>query len=491
MKNSYFEVIIDHKAIEYLKRAKYEPTTRRLGALLLKLQDYTFDIKYLEGSKLKVSDALSCLYAEEKHNISDVIPLTFLWHTADFMLHLDQLQQAETCYAHKAVDTKIRTRRNVNRKTPKTSAKSTPNQVATTSDANKSQLAPKRPPRVTKKVPQEQHIVPVSTERMQTELTNKLVNPDMKTLFDVEFNKDLQINVKEPDLTLFKTEKPLINPVEKITIYRHHIPVQMEIDRALSELRTKVLCTMLVNVDTADLIAEYDKSVRFKDIYSYILQDKLPGNMHTQKKIAGEAANYVVMNGLLIKIDKIKEGSTMIHVPLIVIPEKFEHSIFHMYHTSLFGMHQGLWQTFLTLRNCYYILNLFMKLKNYIEACHMCQRTKHASKKKVPHYGYIPKDYIPLEHLAVDIKYMPQGFDDFKFIILVTCEQTNFVFAIPTKECTARAVADALIHRVFTISGPPQFLSVDQDKALTGTVIQLLLQSLQCNMQIISPVESW
>ena len=71
---------------------------------------------------------------------------------------------------------------------------------------------------------------------MQTELTNKLVNLDMKTLFDVEFNRDLQINVKEPDLMLFKTEKPLISPVEKITIYWHHIPVQMEIDRALSEL---------------------------------------------------------------------------------------------------------------------------------------------------------------------------------------------------------------------------------------------------------------
>ena len=130
---------------------------------------------------------------------------------------------------------------------------------------------PKRPPRVTKKAPQEQHIVPVSTERMQTELTNKLINPDMKTLFDVEFNKDLQINVKEPDLMLFKTEKPLISPVEKITIYWCHIPVQMEIDRALSELRTKVLRTTLVNIDTADLIAEYDKSVCFKDIYSYIL----------------------------------------------------------------------------------------------------------------------------------------------------------------------------------------------------------------------------
>ena len=33
LKDNYFEVIIDHKAIEYFKRAKYQPTTRRLGSL--------------------------------------------------------------------------------------------------------------------------------------------------------------------------------------------------------------------------------------------------------------------------------------------------------------------------------------------------------------------------------------------------------------------------------------------------------------------------
>ena len=126
LKNSYFEVIIDHKAIEYLKRAKYKPTTRQLSVLLLKLQDYAFDIKYLEGSKLKVSDALSRLYAEEKHNINDVIPLTFLWHTADFMFYLDQLQQAHELYAHKAVNTQIKARQNINKPKTKPTPKSTP-----------------------------------------------------------------------------------------------------------------------------------------------------------------------------------------------------------------------------------------------------------------------------------------------------------------------------------------------------------------------------
>ena len=130
---------------------------------------------------------------------------------------------------------------------------------------------------------------------------------------------------------------------------------------------------------------------------------------------------------------------------------------------------------------------MFVKLHNFIQACHLCQRYKPKQKQGTPHYVYIPKDYTPLEHLAVDIKYMPDGFDSFQLLIMVTCEQTNFVFAIPSKDRTARAISDALIHRVFAISGPRQYLSVNQDTALMGTVIQILLQSLQCSMQIISP----
>ena len=65
--NNYFEAIVDHKAIDYLKKSKHEPTSTRLATLLGRLMKYTFDLKYLEGNKLKVSDALLRLYIEEKH----------------------------------------------------------------------------------------------------------------------------------------------------------------------------------------------------------------------------------------------------------------------------------------------------------------------------------------------------------------------------------------------------------------------------------------
>ena len=105
LRNNYFEVIVDHKAIDYLTKSKHQAPTTCLSNLLLKLADYTFDLKYLEGNKLKVSDTLSRLYIEEKHKINDVIPLNFLLHFADRQLMLNYIKACNslTSYKHDQV----------------------------------------------------------------------------------------------------------------------------------------------------------------------------------------------------------------------------------------------------------------------------------------------------------------------------------------------------------------------------------------------------
>ena len=44
--NWYFEVLVDHKAIEYMVKSKTETPTTRLKTLLLKFSEYTTDLKY-------------------------------------------------------------------------------------------------------------------------------------------------------------------------------------------------------------------------------------------------------------------------------------------------------------------------------------------------------------------------------------------------------------------------------------------------------------
>ena len=73
--NRYFEVLVDHKAIEYMIKSKTESPTR-LKTLLLKLSEHTIDLKYQEGSEMHTSDTLSRLQniADTSDN-KEVIPL--------------------------------------------------------------------------------------------------------------------------------------------------------------------------------------------------------------------------------------------------------------------------------------------------------------------------------------------------------------------------------------------------------------------------------
>ena len=57
--NRYFEVFVNHKAIEYMIKSETKSPTTRLKTLLLKLSEYTIDLKYQKGSEIHTSDTLS------------------------------------------------------------------------------------------------------------------------------------------------------------------------------------------------------------------------------------------------------------------------------------------------------------------------------------------------------------------------------------------------------------------------------------------------
>ena len=102
--NRYFEVFVDHKAIEYMIKSKIESPTTRLKTLLLKL---SFNLKYQKGSEMHTSDTLSRL-----QNIADVpdnkdfVPLNCLQHLTNYIEHTYS-HLVENFYVHntKSIDT--------------------------------------------------------------------------------------------------------------------------------------------------------------------------------------------------------------------------------------------------------------------------------------------------------------------------------------------------------------------------------------------------
>ena len=89
--------MVDHKAIEYVVKSKTETPTTRPKTLLLKLSEYTMDLKYQKGSEIHTSDTLSRLHnLTDTSDNNDVIPLNFLQHltpytTLNIPIHIGQI----------------------------------------------------------------------------------------------------------------------------------------------------------------------------------------------------------------------------------------------------------------------------------------------------------------------------------------------------------------------------------------------------------------
>ena len=100
--NRYFEVLVDHKAIEYLVKSKTESPTTRLKTLLLKLSKYTIELKYQKGSEMHTSDTLSRLHNfTDTPDDKDVIPLNFLKHITPNYIEHSYSHFVENLYIHK------------------------------------------------------------------------------------------------------------------------------------------------------------------------------------------------------------------------------------------------------------------------------------------------------------------------------------------------------------------------------------------------------
>ena len=92
-----------------------------------------------------------------------------------------------------------------------------------------------------------------------------------------------------------------------------------------------------------------------------------------------------------------------------------------------------------------------------------------------------------MQDLLIDIKIMPQAFRGYHLLLVITCDQTNFMIAVPLRDRTAQTVAEALIYRVIYLFGPPRQIICDEATEFSSAIIQAILCMLNCRLKVISP----
>ena len=538
--NVHFECYCDHSAITYILNSKKRIATRRIQKLIEQLLQFNFTIHYLPGSKMHIADLLSRLAGKDLDPPDKVIPISFNAMQSQQPIRCSQRLKAKAMqnpsptpkpssalpsYNPQVLLKKLPTidSASIQYKDvfPHNLQKSISSKRKSVQHTQKSKTVPKNID-VRKSIPEYKLNMPEIMYQPTTQNSNKttflsppsvihksdkktplppilptdkitLVNPQLEipqTLPPIEVPPPQTESIetyRAPEDFLYNKPLPILKDSKELDIFRRHIPKQKEIDEFLSVLKAKVTKDYKLPLLAQSIINAYPQSPAFKNIYQYITTNTLPPNRRLQRSIISNADNYIVANGLLFKLQQVPRNKQLHHKCLLVIPETFEHIVFHMYHDSLLGAHYGPLNTYYTIKDKYYIHNLLDKVNKYVTSCEECQKQKTKKNKSRYFHPRIPLDYNPMAYVSADIKYMPKGIYNYEFLLVVVCEITGFVLAIPLIKHDAVTIAHALLEKLIFIFGPPQTLIVDEDRALSAKVMHYILDALKVNVKLVSP----
>ena len=79
LKRVDFDAVVDHLVITHIMKSKMEPATNRIKRLLEVLSSYSFNLYYIKGKDMILSDFLS-RQIEDDSNPHEIIPISFnIW----------------------------------------------------------------------------------------------------------------------------------------------------------------------------------------------------------------------------------------------------------------------------------------------------------------------------------------------------------------------------------------------------------------------------
>ena len=216
-----------------MKKAKHEPTTKRLTVLLLKLEDFQLDLKYMQGTEMYDSDTLSRLYNYiENHKITDIIPLNFLQHTEDNCTNETYKYCAESLYRHNSSVNKLVTNKRKRGRPPKgknslldkTAKQVVKQPINTTKQTDKT--VSNNTALVTNTAINTKHpVLSDNTMNINPFNFNTSIDSTMDNMSDVS-NIDssrVLMTYQPPNIELYNNENPLITPDNLIKLMCKHI----------------------------------------------------------------------------------------------------------------------------------------------------------------------------------------------------------------------------------------------------------------------------
>ena len=315
-----------------------------------------------------------------------------------------------------------------------------------------------------------------------------LLDNDSDQKIEIEENSPFQEGIiletyERPDISYAQEPQELKDLIDTTKLIQKFLPKQTDIDKILDIIKRKVLKGMHLPLTIKEIQAGYLSSPYFKDLYLFLLQNKLPSKRSSAKKVETLAESFVLLDSLIFKLVMTTDKEAAV----LAIPEVCIDKIIALYHTSLFAGHQGVLKTYLTMKDKFFIPNLMHYLRSFIKGCIICQLSQ---SDKLPTRQLQPQIYLNnrmLSKLSMDLKVMPKSQKGHKFILCIIDEMTNYLITVPIYHSRSEEVGEALIKHVISKFCAPNCIIMDQDSAFMSTLMNYLFRKLNIKIMTIAP----
>lgn len=155
-------------------------------------------------------------------------------------------------------------------------------------------------------------------------------------------------------------------------------------------------------------------------------------------------------------------------------------NFFKLYHCSSLGGHLGIDKMKKTIAQFYTWTNMNEDIEHYVRNCVICEKTKVIQNTKVPMQITSIGDSL-FDHTFVDfVGPMPNESEEgHKYIFTATCDLTQMLIAIPTKDTTAKTTAECLLEHVLLRYNFPSRIISDRGTNFTSKIIRQLASMLE------------
>ena len=267
------------------------------------------------------------------------------------------------------------------------------------------------------------------------------INPNPNINFDFEENSPFQEGIMletflRLDKSFFQNPKELEDIINKENLVHKYLPKQIDIDKIPEIIERKVLKSTHLPAEVKEIQVGYLCSPYFKDLYLYLLKNKLPSSKSAIRKLDTLSEKYVLQDSLLFRISPEKETA------VLAILETCMDKIITLYHKSLFAGHQGVIKTYLTISDRFFIPNLIHYLRSYIKGCHICQLSCNEKLPSRHLQTRINPNYVPMSRLSMDLKIMPRSHKGHRYILCIIDEMTNILVTVPIFQARSEEIGE-------------------------------------------------